>query len=246
MRMTMMTFRIFTVCVLAAMCGCRQDTPQTEHKAQEKATAKGAVQSPRRKTLQTLPDGTRLPTDIRPLLELRKKDDKIAYLAAARDFLATNRNDFIAADVATLYAQMRMTNEFRLFGIEYAKNSPSTLLEFADIANNESCGAMRDEFALETAIKPDASYSELFRSARFLLQGERLDKVDELARRLTQIATKRYQLEDIQLMTCELAIKRHETSQALADMLAKLANDAMMPQVRQNAKKMLSEIKTKE
>ena len=52
---------------------------------------------------------------------------------AARDFLGTNRNDLLAADLMTVYAQMRMTNEFRSFGIAYATNSPALLLEFADV-----------------------------------------------------------------------------------------------------------------
>ena len=177
------------------------------------------------------------------IVEMRKGANTNEYVSAAREYLSGNRDDMIAADIMTIYAQLRMTNEFRSFGIEYATNSPSLLLEFADIANNASWGSMRDEFALETAKKPNASYSELFRSARFVLQGGIKDVSEDLLKRLAQKATKRYQMEDLQLMTCEIAIRRSEASQVVAEMLARLANEAMMPQVRRDAKKMLSEIK---
>ena len=180
------------------------------------------------------------------VVQLRKTANTNKYISAAREFLSEERDDMVAADVMTLYAQMRMTNEFRELGIRYATNSPTLLLEFADIANNESWGAMRDEFALETAAKANASYAELFRSARFLVQGSRLDEAETVSRRLAREAVKRYQLEDTELLTCEIALKRSKTPSTVVETLTRLANDAMMPQVRRDAWRMLSAIKKEE
>ena len=163
-------------------------------------------------------------------------------MTAARDYLGTNRNDLVAADLMTVYAQMRMTNEFRSFGIAYATNS-ALLLEFADIANNEAWVEMRKEFALETARRRSATFAELFRAVGFLMNATNRDEIVDFVKRLDALAVKRYQKEDMALMKCELSMVRGESNIENAETLEKLAKDAMMPQVRKKAKELARSFK---
>ncbi len=237
--------RLLMVCLVAAMAGCRRESPPEGQSGQgRRHIAQRKQKSALPQSHAVLPNGESLPAEIQHLLQLREADDKTAYIRKAREFLSTNRNDLIAADVATLYAQMRMTNEIISFGMTYANNSPARLLEFADIANNESWNEVTAIFARETSRMPNASYAELFRAARFIVEDPGV-KFDTILERLESLAEKRYQKEDLKLLTCEHAVLSGNTMSETTDVLSQLATDAMMPQVRRDASRLLSEIAIK-
>lgn len=214
--------------------GCGQEHDGNAAAGPRNAKARSSASLPRHRVL---PDGTDVPMSFRNIVELKEHGDLEGYLTAARDYLGTNRNDLVAADLMTVYAQMRMTNEFRSFGIAYATNS-ALLLEFADIANNEAWVEMRKEFALETARRRSATFAELFRAVGFLMNATNRDEIVDFVKRLDALAVKRYQKEDMALMKCELSMVRGESNIENAETLEKLAKDAMMPQVRKKAKEL--------
>ena len=232
---------VFTA--LVTNIGCSPDGRDNVPKGTTAAKAQGSLPLPH---IEKLPDGTLVPTNIQELVELRNSGDIEGYLSAARDFLRKNRNDFVAADVMTIYAKMRMTNEFRDVGLSYATNSTALLLEFAEIANNETWQPMLIEFAQTVAQNDTASYAELFRSTKFLTSQGCVDGVGQLLQRLKQLAVKRYQKEDVGLMICELAVRQGVASQETEQALGQLANEAMMPQVRKSAARLLETIHAKD
>ncbi len=238
-------FRLLMVCIVAAMAGCRRESPpECQSDQGRKHIAQRKQKSAPPQSHAVLPNGESLPAEIQHLLQLRKADDKTAYIRKAREFLSTNRNDLIAADVATLYAQMRMTNEIISFGMTYANSSPARLLEFADIANNESWSKVTVAFARETSRMPNASYAELFRAAHFLVDEPGIE-FGAILDRLESLAEKRYQKEDLKMLMCEHAVRSGKTTPETTDVLSQLAADAMMPQVRRDASRLLSEIAIK-
>ena len=224
--------------MIGAGCGLEHDGKAADVPGQAKT--RGAVPPPR---CMVLPDGTAVPPSLQNIVELKRRGDLEGYLRAARDFLGTNRNDLLAADLMTAYAQMRMTNEFRSFGIAYATNSPALLLEFADVANNEAWGGMREAFAFETARRKSATFAELFRAVGFLADATNRDEIAGFAERLDSLAVKRYQREDVALLKCELSAARGGSSAENVAVLERLAMDAMMPQVRRKAKALADSIK---
>ena len=229
--------------MLVASTGCSPDQSgdvpivHNSHKIQRVAS------SPHGKTF---PDGEAVPAKIMTLMKLKENGDTVEYLAAARDFLSANRDDFVATDVMTIYARGRMTNEFQVFGHSYATNSPALLLEFAEIANNEAWHPMVAEFAQSVVNKETASYAELYRAARFLLSQGNVESVAKSMPRINSLAAKRYQKEDAELLTCELAVCQGDASEETIKSLGRLANEAMMPQVRKSAARLLETIQSKE
>lgn len=176
------------------------------------------------------------------LLDLRKGGDTNAYVIAAGAYLATNRDDAVAVDVMTCYAQLRQAEKFRALGLAYATNSPARLLEVADIANNEAWGLMTAEFARHVAQNSGASYAELFRAVRFLADHGSDEGMEGFLDRLASMAVKRYQREDIDLLRGGLAIRRGTADDETARTLSRLAKDGMMPPVRREAARLHAEL----
>lgn len=176
------------------------------------------------------------------LLDLRKSGDTNAYVVAAGAYLTTNRDDAVAVDVMTCYAQLRREAEFRSLGLAYATNSPALLLEFTDIANNEAWGSMTAEFARHVARNPGASYAELFRAVRFLADHGADEGMEGFLDRLSSMAVKRYQKEDVDLLRGGFAIRRGTADDETARTLSRLAKDGMMPPVRSEAARLHAEL----
>lgn len=181
--------------------------------------------------------------EVKELLELRKTGKMDEYIRRTRSWLETNRVDLLATDLMTLYARSGNTNEFHAFGIQYATNSPDLLLEFADIADNEHSPEMNAAFALKTAQAPGATFAQLYRSVRFLLDAGSQAELTPIAAKLETLAAKRYQYEDVTLLKCELAVKQGTATEKESTALLTLSREAVMPEVRRNAEKLLAQLK---
>ncbi|MBQ7190057.1 MAG: hypothetical protein IJR99_11645 [Kiritimatiellae bacterium] len=179
------------------------------------------------------------------LLALRRAGKIDDYIREARSWLTTNRVDLFATDVMTLYARARNTNEFHAFGIAYATNSPNLLLEFADIADNERWPEMNAAFARETANAPNASFAQLRRSLRFLMDCNERGDFSEILDRMQGLAVKRHERESLSLLRCEIAVRNGAVPPEVAAELRSLSDDAMMPPVRESASKLLSQLEQK-
>ena len=168
------------------------------------------------------------------LSALRRSGDTNAYLRAAREYLKTNDDDILAADVLTIYANRRDADDFRSFALDWAHP-----LEAAEIADNESWTPMCAEFAHIAANDPKATFGQLLRAAQFIADTPD-DHLDEsVMRRLEKLAKKHYQQEDVAILKCIMEFRREGLCEDSIHTLEDLSRNAMMPQVRQKAAELL-------
>lgn len=75
-----------------------------------------------------------------------------------------------------------------------------------------------------------------------LLKNQEVEEARKAVERIENLATKKYQQEDIVLMKCRLSILRGAAGETEREQLAALSKTAMMPQVRRDATEWLAKI----
>lgn len=148
-------------------------------------------------------------------------------------------DDMDDLDKLAIFARERREEEFRALALRRASGKPAAFLEAAEIADNESWPAMREEFAQLTAKESGATFAQLFRAAQFIINTPDAHLDESVMQRIEELAEKRYQREDAALMRCTMNFRRSGLSVDDVATLEHLARDAMMPQVRKSAAELL-------
>ena len=134
------------------------------------------------------------------------------------------------------HANRHDADAFHAFVADYAAGDARLLLQACDIAANEGMAQAAGEVAKLLVSQGDnLQYGALYRATQFLAGAGETDLVARQLPRLSRLAQKRYQKEDLALMECSLAPGDH------LEELEKLAADAMMDDVRAKAAKLLED-----
>ena len=189
------------------------------------------------------PPDTAVSTGRARIFALRKDGDRARYLAEAEAYLATNRDDLVAADVATMLATPATRDRFAAFTARYAGAETRIHLQFGEIAARAGLGPEAATCARAVLRDESAPCAPLLKAAA-LLDGAALpDEAMAAAERAAARATKRYQKEDADLFLCRLAAKGGRADAETRRRLAGLAQGALMPQVRKDAAALLGGLK---
>ncbi len=179
-------------------------------------------------------------TILHKLAELRVKGEWDAYVQEAECYLSQNRDDILAFDVMGVYAKRHDEAAFLSLARRYAKDDNRLMIAFAEIARNTGWTEMKNR--LSVALIRDGNFAIAYRSAQFLAEGGKWDVIAEQIDSVEAEAEKRYQKEDVALLKCRCSIARGVAGTETLTILNNLADDAMMPQVRAEAKRLSQEI----
>ncbi|MBO7655504.1 MAG: hypothetical protein J6U40_11350 [Kiritimatiellae bacterium] len=152
----------------------------------------------------------------------------------AEAYLQNRRDDLLATEVMERYAAEKRETDFSRLGHAYGKEHPEQLIAFSEIALHAGWPPMTRSFAAE-ALAASPTYAIGYRALQLLEACGERDAVIEALPLVEAKAEKRYQREDLALMTARLAIRRNPADPAARAQLKALAEHALMPDVRREA-----------